>query len=171
MKPTRDIKLPNINLRVYRRDKNDMTLIYNYKPIEKLKWALAPIISINKCELKYTIFCEKSSNAGDGDVKIYISYDDNNLNEYDRYKLDFSFGLDYDYSIYVEPRGVIPNLKDNLKYISQLMIWDNLKQRWVKSQSMTDNYNRHNIITHDPNNNVILKEILVELKEIKDKLK
>lgn len=160
---------PNISLRVFRREKSDMTLVYNYKQINN-QFALTPIISIDKKEIKYTILTAKSSNAGDGDVKVYINYEENNLNDTDKYNINFCFG-EYNYNIVVEPRGVIPNLKDNLKYVSQMMIWDPNKQRWVKSQSMTDNYNRNNIITHDPNNNVILKEILTELKEIKSKMK
>lgn len=160
---------PEIKLRVYRRDSNDMTLMYNYKLINN-QFALKPIISINKCELKYTIISEKSSNASDGDIKIFIDYDENKLNSKDKYKVDFCFG-EYNYSLIVEPKGVIPNLKDNMKFVSQPMIWDNIKQRWVKMQSMTDNYNRNNLTVHDPNNNVILKEILCELKEIKKEIK
>ena len=160
---------PEIKLRVYRRDSNDMTLMYNYKLIDN-QFALSPIISINKNELKYTLLNEKSSNAAEGDIKVFIDYEENKLNSKDKYKIDFCFG-EYNYSLIVEPKGVIPNLKDNMKFISQPMIWDNIKQRWVKMQSMTDNYNRNNIITHDPNNNVILKEILTELKEIKKEIK
>lgn len=160
---------PEIKLRVFRRETNDMTLVYNYMQI-KNEFALSPIISINKEELKYTLINEKSSNAAEGDIKVFIDYEENKLNSKDKYKIDFSFG-EYNYSLVVEPKGTIPNLKDNLKYISQIMIWDQSKQRWVKSQTMTDNYNRNNIITHDPNNNVILKEILSELKEIKNKMK
>lgn len=160
---------PEIKLRVYRRDTNDMTLVYNYKSIDN-KFALTPIISINKCELKYTMISEKSSDAAEGDVKVFIDYEENKLNSKDRYKIDFCFG-EYNYSIIVEPKGIIPNLKDNKKYASQPMIWDNIKQRWVKMQSMTDNYNRNNLTVHDPNNNVILKEILSELKEIKKEIK
>ena len=160
---------PEIKLRVFRRDANDMTLVYNYMQI-KNKFALSPIISINKDELKYTLLNEKSSNAAEGDIKVFIDYEENKLNSKDKYKIDFCFG-EYNYSLIVEPKGVIPNLKDNMKFVSQPMIWDNIKQRWVKMQSMTDNYNRNNIITHDPNNNVILKEILTELKEIKKEIK
>lgn len=161
-------KKPNINLRVYRRDKNDMTLIYNCKDLDK-RFALCPLISINKCEVKYTILSEKSSNAADNDIKVYINYEENKLNDIDKYNINFSFGK-YDYNIIVEPRGVIPNLKDNMKYVSQIMIWDNVKLRWVKTQSMNDGFNRHNMLVHDANNNVILNEILTELKEIKKKL-
>lgn len=160
---------PDIKLRVYRRENADMTLMYNCKQINN-QFALCPIISINKEELKYTMLNEKSSNAAEGDVKVFIDYEENKLNSKDRYKIDFCFG-EYNYSLIVEPKGIIPNLKDNLKYISQGMIWDSIKQRWVKVQSMTDNYNRNNLITHDPNNNVILNEILTELKEIKKELK
>lgn len=160
---------PEIKLRVFRRDANDMTLVYNYMQI-KNEFALSPIISINKNELKYTLLNEKSSNAAEGDIKVFIDYEENKLNSKDKYKIDFCFG-EYNYSLIVEPKGVIPNLKDNMKFVSQPMIWDNIKQRWVKMQSMTDNYNRNNIITHDPNNNVILKEILTELKEIKKEIK
>lgn len=160
---------PEIKLRVFRRDANDMTLVYNYMQI-KNEFALSPIISINKDELKYTLLNEKSSNAAEGDIKVFIDYEENKLNSKDKYKIDFCFG-EYNYSLIVEPKGVIPNLKDNMKFVSQPMIWDNIKQRWVKMQSMTDNYNRNNIITHDPNNNVILKEILTELKEIKKEIK
>ena len=67
---------PNISLRVFRREKFDMTLVYNYKQI-KNQFALSPIVSINKEEVKYTILTEKSSNAGDGDVKVYINYEEN----------------------------------------------------------------------------------------------
>lgn len=154
---------PNINLRVYRRDTNDMTLMYNCKQIND-KFALNPIISIDKNEVKYTMINEKSSNAADGDIKVFIDYEENKLNSKDRYKVDFCFGK-YNYSLIVEPKGVIPNLKDNMKYVSQNMIWDNVKQRWVKTQSMNDGFNRNNMLVHDANNNVILNEILQKSKQ------
>lgn len=160
---------PEIELRVYSRDTNDMTLVYNYKLIDN-KFALSPIISINKYKLKYTLIKEKSSDAKDGDIKVFIDYKENKLNSKNRYKVDFCFN-EYNYSLIVEPKGVIPHLKDDKKYFSQSMIWDNIKQRWIKMQSIIDNYDRNNLIVHDPNNNIILKEILIELKEIKNKIK
>lgn len=164
------MKSPNINLRVYRRDTNDMTLIYNCLELSQtLKYN--PEVTINDKSIIYMIDDneDKVNDSSRGDVFLFIPYYENNLNDSDKYLVKISFGKDI-YLIEVEPKGIFPNLKDNLKMFSQVLGYDNKINKWVKLP-LIKNSEKYSLSVSDELNNNVLFEILKELKEINKSIK
>lgn len=160
---------PNINLRVFRRDTTDMTLIYNSLELSK-KVALKPYITIENKEITYFIDDGKVKDSSRGDVFLFIPYFENKLNESDKYIVKISFGNELTYAIEIEPKGMLPNLKDDIKKVSQVMGYDNKIKRWVKLP-LTKTEDKYHLEVNDEKNSSILLEILKELKSINSKVK
>lgn len=162
------MSIPNINLRVFRRDSSDMTLIYNSLELpETLKQN--PKIMINNKEIIYFIADEKVKDSSRGDIFVLIPYYENDLNESDEYLASIYFD-NFKYLIEIKPKGMLPNLKDDIKKISQVMGYDDKIKRWVKLPLEKTNESYH-LNTHDKINNDILINILEELKKINIKIK
>lgn len=162
------MSIPNINLRVFRRDSSDMTLIYNSLELpETLKQN--PKIMINNKEIIYFIADEKVKDSSRGDIFVLIPYYENDLNESDEYLASIYFD-NFKYLIEIKPKGMLPNLKDDIKKISQVMGYDDKIKRWVKLPLEKTNESYH-LNTHDKINNDILINILEELKKISIKIK
>lgn len=159
---------PNINLRVFRRDSTDMTLIYNSLELPEIL-KQNPKITINNKEIIYFIADEKVKDSSRGDIFVLIPYYENNLNESDEYLANISFN-NLKYLIEIKPKGMLPNLKDDIKKISQVMGYDDKIKRWVKLplEKIDESYHLN---THDKINNNILIDILEELKKINIKIK
>lgn len=162
---------PNINLRVYRRDTNDMTLIYNGGELPNdLKYN--PVVTIDNREINYFIDDNEDNKVKDsarGDIFVLIPYFENKLNETDKYLIKLEFDKNI-YVIEVEPKGVFPALKDNLKMFSQTLGYDKNINKWVKLplEKQKDGYSLN---VTDKENNSILSEVLQTLKEINNKIK
>lgn len=167
------METPNINLRVYRRDTNDMTLIYNGAELSNdLKYS--PVVTINGQEITYFVDDNEDSKVKDsarGDIFVLIPYFENKLNDSEKYLVKLTFGKDV-FVIEVEPKGVFPALKDNLKMFSQVLGYDKTIHKWIKlplvRQKEKDNYH---LSVADTESQSILSEILDTLKSIDTKLK
>ena len=100
--------LPNINLRVFRRDKSDLSLIYNCSELQTLFGdnLVKPKVYINGVELQAIIEKAHAKDATSTDICIFIDYAINNLNSEDKYDVELRFYFDsirfINYNILVE---------------------------------------------------------------------
>ena len=162
--------LPNINLRVFRREKTDMALIYNCSEIAKLTGnsLVKPKVYIDGIELITIIEKALAKDATSTDICIFIDYTVNNLNSEDRYNVELRFPLNnFDfitYSIIVEGAGIIPSLKDNKQMFTQNFAYNTQKKRWVKPTAVEDEDGNNRILVSDSEVVRLLKEILNKLK-------
>ena len=177
-----DIK-PNINLRVFRREKSDMALIFNNSELLSLydDYYLVPSVYIGQQKLDVLIEKARAKDVTSNDICIFIPYEENNLNDEDRYTVTLAFttklkdtkGSKYIevpdanrlvYSIVVEPRGILPSsIKDNKNMFSQSFGYNPTKNRWTKLHVIEEDYNK--LIVQD--NKVI--ELLTEIKDLLSK--
>lgn len=174
-------KKPNINLRVFRREKTDMALIYNNSELLSLyeDFDLTPEIYINNKKLQVLIERARAKDVTSNDICIFIPYEENNLNEEDRYELSIIFKTklkpyngyksisvkneELKYNIIIEPRGILPSsIKDNKNMFSQSFGYNPAKNRWTKMHIMEteDDYNK--LIVQD--NKVI--ELLIQIRDL-----
>lgn len=157
---------PNIKLRVYRREDDDMTLIYNTRELHCLVGdkSLKPEITINNKKIFYSCVYSAVPNSAPGDAILYINYADNKLDSLTRYRAVFKFGPNLVYDIFIEPKDIIPNLKDDKKMFVQTLGYDREAKEWVKIPIEKDKKEQYSIRVTD-------SEILSVLIEIKDILK
>ena len=162
--------LPNINLRVFRRDKTDLTLLYNCSELESLLGnnLTKPQVLINGNNLEVIVQKAQAKDATSKDICIFIDYKANNLNSEDKYDVELRFPinkLDFiSYNIVVEGAGIIPSLKDNKQMFSQNFVFNSKKKRWVKPTAIEDENGDNKILVSDPEVVILLKEILNRLK-------
>ena len=162
--------LPNINLRVFRREKMDMALIYNCSELSKLfgNNLVKPLVLVNGNKIEAIIEKAHAKDATSTDICIFIDYSTNNLNSDDRYNVELRFPLNQidfiQYNIIVEGAGIIPSLKDNKQMFAQNFCYDSKKKRWVKPTSIEDENGDNRILVSDPEVIKLLKEILSKLK-------
>lgn len=162
--------LPNINLRVFRRDKTDLTLLYNCSELESLLGnnLIKPDVLINGNNLEVIVQKAQAKDATSKDICIFIDYKVNNLNSEDKYDVELRFPinqLDFiSYNIVVEGAGIIPSLKDNKQMFSQNFVFNSQKKRWVKPTAVEDENGDNKILVSDPEVVILLKEILNRLK-------
>lgn len=160
--------LPNINLRVFRREKTDMALIYNCSELASLfgNNLVKPKVLINGTELEVIIQKAHAKDATSTDICIFIDYKVNNLNSEDKYDIELRFHFDairfISYNILVEGAGIIPSLKDNKQMFVQSFAFDSKKKRWVKPSAIEDDEGKYQILVLD--NKVV--ELLTEIKDI-----
>ena len=162
--------LPNINLRVFRREKTDLSLLYNCSELASLfgNNLVKPKVLINQTELEVTIQKAHAKDASSTDICIFIDYGINNLNSEDKYDIELRFYFDtirfISYNIIVEGAGIIPSLKDNKNTFSQSFVYNPSKKRWVKPTAIEDEEGNNKLM-------VIDKEVISLLQEIRDLLK
>ena len=162
--------LPNINLRVFRREKSDMALIYNCSELAKLFGdnLVKPDVFINGNKLEVIIQKAQAKDATSKDICIFIDYTINNLNSEDKYDVELRFPLNkidfISYNIIVEGAGIIPSLKDNKQMFTQNFAYNTKKKRWVKPTAVEDEEGNNKILVSDPEVISLLKEILKRLK-------
>lgn len=178
-------KIPNINLRVFRREKNDMTLIYNRTELLSFSqyFEYIPSVYIGNKKINFIQEEARAKDSSTNDMCIFISCEDNELNDVDRYIVTIIFSPklkkynninpeyipvainELKYNITVEPRGVLPQfMKDNKQMFSQMFGYDNKKNEWGKLHILEDKYNQ--LLVRD---NETIK-ILSEIKEILSKI-
>lgn len=172
----KDSVLPNINLRVFRREKTDMSLIYNNSELLSLSsgFDIIPSVYIGNKKLEAYIEKVRAKDSSENDICIFIPYKENGLNDEERYELTLMFSTKLKpysgievvevkelpklvYSIIIEPRGILPShIKDNKAMFSQLFGFDSNKNRWTKLH----------IIEEDDLNELIVRDNkVVELLE------
>ena len=162
--------LPNINLRVFRRDKSDLSLIYNCSELQTLFGdnLVKPKVYINGVELQAIIEKAHAKDATSTDICIFIDYAINNLNSEDKYDVELRFYFDsirfISYNILVEGAGLIPSLKDNKQMFVQSFAFDTKKKRWVKPTAVEDENGNYRILVLDD-------KVISLLTEIRDLLK
>ena len=162
--------LPNINLRVFRREKTDLSLLYNCSELANLfgNNLVKPKVFINNTELEVTIQKAQAKDASSTDICIFIDYKVNNLNSEDKYDVELRFYFDsirfISYNIAVEGAGIIPSLKDNKQMFVQSFAFDTKKKRWVKPTAVEGREGEYRIF-------VIDEEVISLLTEIKNILK
>lgn len=162
--------LPNINLRVFRREKTDLSLLYNCSELANLfgNNLVKPKVFINSNELEVTIQKAHAKDASSTDICIFIDYRINNLNSEDKYDIELRFYFDtirfISYNILVEGAGIIPSLKDNKNIFTQNFYYNNKKRRWVKPTAIEDENGNNKVLVADT-------EVVSLLKEIRDLLK
>ena len=162
--------LPNINLRVFRREKMDMALIYNCSELARILGnnLIKPDVYINGNKIEAIIEKAHAKDATSTDICIFIDYGTNNLNSDDRYNVELRFPINkidfIQYNIIVEGAGIIPSLKDNKQMFTQNFCYDSKKKRWVKPTSIEDENGDNRILVSDPEVIKLLKEILSKLK-------
>ena len=162
--------LPNINLRVFRREKTDLSLIYNCSELQSLfgDTLVKPKVYINGVELKTIIEKAHAKDATSTDICIFIDYSINNLNSEDKYDVELRFFFDsikfISYNITVEGAGIIPSLKDNKQMFTQAFAFNSKKKRWVKPTAVEDENGDNRILVSDPEVISLLREILNRLK-------
>lgn len=162
--------LPNINLRVFRRDKSDLSLIYNCSELQTLFGdnLVKPKVYINGVELQAIIEKAHAKDATSTDICIFIDYAINNLNSEDKYDVELRFYFDsirfINYNILVEGAGLIPSLKDNKQMFVQSFAFDAKKKRWVKPTAVEDENGNYRILVLDD-------KVISLLTEIRDLLK
>lgn len=162
--------LPNINLRVFRREKTDLSLIYNCSELHTLfgDTLVKPKVYINGVELKTIIEKAHAKDATSTDICIFIDYSINNLNSEDKYDVELRFYFNtiefISYNIIVEGAGIIPSLKDNKQMFTQGFVFNSKKKRWVKPTAVEDENGDNKILVSDPEVISLLKEILNRLK-------
>lgn len=162
--------LPNINLRVFRRDKSDLSLIYNCSELQTLFGdnLVKPKVYINSVELQTIIEKAHAKDATSTDICIFIDYAINNLNSEDKYDVELRFYFDsirfISYNILVEGAGLIPSLKDNKQMFVQSFAFDTKKKRWVKPTAVEDENGNYRILVLDD-------KVINLLTEIRDLLK
>ena len=162
--------LPNINLRVFRREKTDLSLIYNSSELSTLfgNNLVKPDVYINGNKLVAIIEKAHAKDATSTDICIFIDYTVNNLNSEDKYNVELRFPLNkidfISYNIIVEGAGIIPSLKDNKQMFTQNFAYNSKKKRWVKPTAIEDENGDNKILVSDPEVVKLLKEILNKLK-------
>lgn len=162
--------LPNINLRVFRREKMDMALIYNCSELARILGnnLVKPEVYIDGTKIEAIIEKAHAKDATSTDICIFIDYNTNNLNSEDRYNVELRFPINkidfIQYNIIVEGAGIIPSLKDNKQMFTQNFCYDSKKKRWVKPTSIEDENGDNRILVSDPEVTRLLKEILNKLK-------
>lgn len=162
--------LPNINLRVFRREKTDLSLIYNCSELASLfgNNLVKPRVFINNTELEVTIQKAHAKDASSTDICIFIDYRVNGLNSEDKYDVELRFYFNdiefISYNISVEGAGIIPSLKDNKQMFVQSFAFDNKKKRWVKPTAVEDENGQYRILVVD-------EKVISLLTEIRDLLK
>ena len=175
---------PNINLRVFRREKSDMALIYNNSELLSLysNYDILPSVYIGSKKLEVIIEKARAKDVAANDVCLFIPYEENDLNDSDKYEITLIFKTklkpfsgpqsievntctDLKYSIIVEPRGILPSsIKDNKNLFSQSFAYNPNKNRWTKVHIIEeDDYNK--LVVQD--NKVI--ELLTEIKDLLSK--
>lgn len=159
--------LPNINLRVFRREKQDITLIYNCSELVSLCGNVRPKVLINGTELNTIIQKSNAKDTTSGDICVFIDYQSNNLNSEDKYNIEFRFPLNdvefIQYYIEVEACGVIPSLKDNKNIFVQPFAYNPKSKRWIKPTLQEDENGNKLMVVDD--------EVVNLLKDIKELLK
>ena len=85
----KDSVLPNINLRVFRREKTDMSLIYNNSELLSLSsgFDIIPSVYIGNKKLEAYIEKVRAKDSSENDICIFIPYKENGLNDEERYEL------------------------------------------------------------------------------------
>ena len=162
--------LPNINLRVFRRDKSDMSLIYNCSELASILGndLVKPDVYINGNKLEVIVQKAQAKDATSKDICIFIDYKTNNLNSEDQYNVELRFPINkvnfIQYYIDVEGAGLIPSLKDNKQMFTQNFMFNSKKKRWVKPNVVEDLEGNNKILVSDPEIVSLLKEILKKLK-------
>lgn len=173
---------PNINLRVFRREKTDMSLIYNKTELSNLpsKFEYETSIYINKQKIYFIEEVAKAKDNSSGDICLFIPYQENNLNDTDTYTVNISFtpklkrfsgkiesiGIELpetlNYSIIVQPRGILSsNLKDNKQMFTQSFCYDPKANKWERAHIIKDeDFNK--IMVQDSR---VIK-LLEEIKEL-----
>lgn len=163
-------QLPNINLRVFRREKTDMALIYNCTELVPLCGGtlVKPEVYIDGKKLDVIVQKARAKDATSTDICIFIDYQANDLNSTDKYTVELRFSINavdfVQYYIDVEGAGLIPSIKDNKNSFSQPFIYSPQKKRWVKPTAVEDESGNNKLL-------VIDEEALAILKEIRDILK
>ena len=162
--------LPNINLRVFRREKTDLSLIYNSSELATLfgNNLVKPEVYINGNKLEVIIQKAHAKDATSTDICIFIDYAVNNLNSEDKYNVELRFPLNQldfiQYNIVVEGAGIIPSLKDNKQMFVQSFAFDTKKKRWVKPTAVEGTEGEYHILVSD-------EKVISLLTEIRDILK
>lgn len=162
--------LPNINLRVFRREKTDLSLIYNCSELQRLfgNALIKPEVFIDGNKIEAIVQKAHAKDATSTDICIFIDYAANNLNSEDKYDIELRFFLNpidfIQYNIVVEAAGLIPSLKDNKQMFNQNFYYNPEKKRWVKPTAIEDEYGNNKILVTDPEIVNLLKQILNRLK-------
>ena len=172
---------PNINLRVFRRSKQDMSLIYNKTELNlPSKFEYETSIYINDKKIYFIEEVAKARDNSAGDICLFIPYQENNLNDSDAYNVNISFtpklkrfsgnteSIEVEfpntlsYSILVQPRGILSaSLKDDKQMFTQSFCYDPKTNKWERTHIIKDeDFNK--IMVQD--NRVI--KLLEEIKEL-----
>lgn len=172
---------PNINLRVFRRSKQDMSLIYNKTELNlPSKFEYETSIHINGKKIYFIEEVAKARDNSAGDICLFIPYQENGLNDSSTYNVNISFtpklkrfsgnteSIEIEfpnalsYSILVQPRGILSaSLKDDKQMFTQSFCYDPKTNKWERAHIIKDeDFNK--IMVQD--NRVI--KLLEEIKEL-----
>ena len=172
---------PNVNLRVFRRSKQDISLIYNKNELSlPNKFEYETSINIDNKNIYFIEEIAKAKDNCSGDICLFIPYQENNLNDADTYTINicftpklkkFSGNTEFidvvmpdslNYSIKVQPRGILSsNIKDNKSMFTQSFFYDPETNKWERAHILKEkDFNK--LMVQD--NKVI--ELLSEIKQI-----
>lgn len=171
---------PNINLRVFRRSKQDISLIYNKTELSlPHKFEYETSININGKKIYFIEEIAKARDNSIGDICLFIPYQENNLNDVDTYNVNITFTPKLKkfegniesievtmpetlkYSILVQPRGILSaSLKDDKQMFTQSFFYNPKSNKWERA---------HIIKEKDLNKLMVQDERVIKLlEEIKE---
>ncbi len=133
----------NPNLRVCRRSKENIILLWDLKAIgqnDRLKIFLdgKPLIIHAARSLREINQEEPALTLPESTGVCLINHAENNLSSSEEYTLEVEFGTELDpISIRILPYGVLPEVEkdDKTKHV-QLMAWDKTKKKWRKVEGI-----------------------------------
>lgn len=171
---------PNVNLRVFRRQKTDMTLIYNKTELLSSKYDYQTSVVINKNNIHFYEETAKAKDNSEGDVCIFIPYQENELDDISTYNVEVIFtpklkkfsgkieSIEVDlpdalhYYIIVQPRGILSsNLKDNKSMFTQSFFYDPETNKWERAHIIKEKDFNKLLVQDDK-----VIELLSEIKQI-----
>lgn len=172
---------PNINLRVFRRSKQDMSLIYNKTELSlPSKFEYETSININGKKIYFMEEIAKAKDNSSGDICLFIPYQENSLNDTDAYTVNITFtpklkkfsgnieSIEVElpntlkYSILVQPRGILSaSLKDDKQMFTQSFFYDPKSNKWERAHIIKEcDFNK--LMVQDEK----VVQLLSEIKEI-----
>lgn len=130
--------MKGINLRVYRRNDNYLSCVFNDNVVSDIKLEDLKIYDIEDKEKKNPFVYTLGVNQKEQTVQVVIDHQINKLNSNKTYVLVFDF-KQFEIPIKIYPAGVLPLFdKDDVNKNQHLYGWDELSRKWVKISAVKD---------------------------------
>lgn len=131
--------MKSVNLRVFRRTRDNISFLFNDNAVSDLKLEDLKIYNFEDKEKKNPLIHMAAVDAKTETVQVVVDHARNDLDANKTYIFTFVFAPDFEVNIKTYPVEVLPMFeKDSVNKNQHLYGWSDEERKWVKLKAVKD---------------------------------